>query len=128
VTIEAPLILIGEDSVDLREAYVDWFTFKGFRVESAADGHQALSKARELSPQAIVMDVSLPGLDGLEVARRLRGDAHTRAIPLIAITGHGGDDFVARTVAAGFDCYLLKPCLPDRLLAEVRRLMALSGR
>ena len=120
---EAPLILIGEDSGDLREAYVDWFTFKGFRVESAADGHQTLLKARQLLPQAVVMDVTLPGLDGLEVARRLRGEPETRAIPLIAITGHGGDDMVARTVAAGFDCYLLKPCLPDRLLAEVRRLL-----
>jgi CheY-like chemotaxis protein len=109
--------------MDLREAYVDWFTFKGFRVESAADGHQTLVKARELLPEAIVMDLSLPGLDGLEVARRLRSDDHTRAIPLIAITGHGGDDIVARTVAAGFDCYLLKPCLPDRLLGELRRLM-----
>lgn len=123
MTLEAPLILISEDSVDLREAYVDWFTFKGFRVESSADGYDTLSKARALAPQAIVMDVSLPGLDGLEVARRLRADALTRSIPLIAITGHGGETIVARTVAAGFDCYLLKPCLPDRLLAEVKRLM-----
>lgn len=119
----APLILIGEDSADLREAYVDWFAFKGFRVESAADGYETLSKAMELDPHAIVMDVSLPGLDGLEVARRLRGDERTRFIPLIAITGHGGADIVALTESAGFDCYLLKPCLPDRLLAEVRRLV-----
>jgi two-component system, cell cycle response regulator DivK len=123
VTEELPLILIAEDSVDLREAYVDWFTFKGFRVEAAADGHETLAKAKALTPGAIVMDVSLPGLDGLEVARRLRADARTRGVPLIAITGHGGEEFVASTLAAGFDCYLLKPCLPDRLLAEVRRLM-----
>jgi CheY-like chemotaxis protein len=92
-------------------------------VESAADGHETLSKAMELGPQAIVMDVSLPGLDGLEVARRLRGDARTRSIPLIAITGHGGEDIMALTESAGFDCYLLKPCLPDRILAEVTRLV-----
>jgi CheY-like chemotaxis protein len=128
VTRDAPLILIGEDSVDLREAYVDWFTFKGFRVESAADGPETLDKARALVPHAIVMDVSLPGIDGLEVARRLRADISTRGVPLIAITGHGGDEVVASTLAAGFDSYLLKPCLPDRLLAEVRRLMERGGR
>ena len=109
--------------MDLREAYVDWFTFKGFRVESAADGLETLAKAHALSPLAVVMDVSLPGLDGLEVARRLRADNRTRTVPLIAITGHGGEEIVARTMAAGFDTYLLKPCLPDRLLSEVKRLL-----
>jgi len=109
--------------MDLREAYVDWFTFKGFRVEAAADGHETLAKASALAPNAIIMDVSLPGVDGLEVARRLRADDRTSRVPLIAITGHGGRDIVAQTLAAGFDCYLLKPCLPDRLLAEVRRLI-----
>jgi CheY-like chemotaxis protein len=112
--------------VDLREAYVDWFTFKGFRVESAADGYATLAKASELALHAIVMDVSLPGLDGWEVARRLRADARTRHLPLIAITGHAGEEIAARTLAAGFNSYLLKPCLPDLLLAEVRRLMALE--
>lgn len=107
---------------------MDWFTFKGFRVESAADGFETLTKAGALSPQAIVMDVSIPGLDGWEVASRLRADARTRMVPLIAITGHGGEAVVARTLAAGFDCYLLKPCLPDRLLAEVRRLLELARR
>ena len=117
------VILIAEDSQDLREAYVDWFTFKGFRVESAADGHETLAKASSLSPDCIVMDLSLPGVNGLEVARRLRADPRTRAVPLIAMTGHGGDDMAAQTRQAGFDFYLLKPCLPDRLLAEVRRLI-----
>lgn len=112
--------------MDLREAYVDWFTFKGYRVAAAADGYETLTMAEALTPHAIVMDVSLPGLDGLEVARRLRAGARTRLVPLIAITGHGGEEAVARTLAAGFDCHLLKPCLPDRLLVEVRRLIALE--
>lgn len=121
------VILIAEDSQDLREAYVDWFTFKGFRVESAADGHETLAKASSLALDCIVMDLSLPGVNGLEVARRLRADPRTRAVPLIAMTGHGGD-MAAQTRQAGFDFYLLKPCLPDRLLAEVKRLIDTAGR
>jgi two-component system, cell cycle response regulator DivK len=120
----AGVILIAEDSQDLREAYVDWFTFKGFRVEAAADGHETLAKASSLAPDCIVMDLSLPGVNGLEVARRLRADPKTRTVPLIAMTGHGGADVAAQTRDAGFDFYLLKPCLPDRLLAEVQRLIA----
>jgi CheY-like chemotaxis protein len=118
-----PLILIAEDSTDLREAYVDWFSFKGFRVEGAATGHETLDKATSLVPGCIVMDISLPGLSGLDVARRLRGDPRTSAIPLVAMTGHGDDSIVRETREAGFDCYLLKPCMPDRLLAEVQRLL-----
>lgn len=118
-----PLILIAEDSTDLREAYVDWFTFKGFRAEGAASGHETLDKATSLVPGCIVMDISLPGLSGLEVARRLRGDARTSTIPLVAMTGHGDDAIARETREAGFDCYLLKPCMPDRLLAEVQRLI-----
>jgi two-component system, cell cycle response regulator DivK len=123
LTETGPLILIAEDSEDLREAYVDWFTFKGFRVESAADGPQTLARVADLKPHVVVMDLSLPQIDGLEIARRLRADVRTRTLPLIALTGHGGSEVADRTRVAGFDCYLLKPCLPDRLLAEVRRLL-----
>lgn len=124
MTTAAPLILVAEDSEDLREAYVDWFTFKGFRAAAAASGPETVDLAFSLGPAIVVMDLSLPRLDGFEVARRLRADPRTASTPLIALTGHSGQDVAQRAREAGFACYLLKPCLPDRLLVEIARLLA----
>jgi CheY-like chemotaxis protein len=124
VTEEALLVLVAEDSEDLREAYVDWFVYKGVRAEQAATGPETIEKALLLMPSVVVMDLSLPGLDGFEVARRLRQDPRTAAVPLIALTGHSDPETTERVRAGGFDAYLLKPCLPESLLAEVRRLSA----
>lgn len=77
-----------------------------------------------MGPHAVVMDLSLPGVDGLEVARRLRADPLTRGVALIALTGHCGTEIAEETAEAGFDCYLLKPCLPEKLFAEVKRLIS----
>ena len=116
------LVLVAEDSADLREAYVDWFVYKGVRAEQAASGPETLQKALDLRPSVVVMDLSLPGLDGFEVARLLRLDERTAAVPLIALTGHADATVAERARASGFDAYLVKPCLPEQLLAEVRRL------
>jgi two-component system, cell cycle response regulator DivK len=116
------LVLVAEDSADLREAYVDWFVYKGVRAEQAATGPETLDKTLSLQPHVVVMDLSLPGLDGFEVARRLRLDARTARVPLIALTGHADGSIEERARACGFDAYLLKPCLPEQLLAEIRRL------
>jgi CheY-like chemotaxis protein len=124
VTEDALLVLVAEDSEDLREAYVDWFIYKGVRAEQAATGPETIEKALLLVPSVVVMDLSLPGLDGFEVARRLRRDPRTAAVPLIALTGHSDPETTERVRAVGFDAYLLKPCLPEQLLAEVRRLSA----
>jgi two-component system, cell cycle response regulator DivK len=124
VTEPALLVLVAEDSEDLREAYVDWFVYKGVRVEQAATGPETIEKALLLLPSVVVMDLSLPGLDGFEVARRLRKDPRTATVPLIALTGHSDTETTQRVRAVGFDAYLLKPCLPENLLAEVRRLSA----
>lgn len=124
MTEDALLVLVAEDSEDLREAYVDWFIYKGVRAEQAATGPETIEKALLLVPSVVVMDLSLPGLDGFEVARRLRRDPRTAAVPLIALTGHSDPETTERVRAVGFDAYLLKPCLPEQLLAEVRRLSA----
>jgi two-component system, cell cycle response regulator DivK len=118
----ALLVLVAEDSEDLREAYVDWFVYKGVRAEQAANGPETLRMAFQVRPSVVVMDLSLPGLDGFEVARRLRQDERTAAVPLIALTGHADAAVEERARASGFDAYLLKPCLPEHLLAEVLRL------
>ncbi|MET0551784.1 MAG: response regulator [Vicinamibacteria bacterium] len=122
MTASTLLVLVAEDSEDLREAYIDWFVYKGVRAEQASSGPETLQKALDLRPSVVVMDLSLPGLDGFEVARRLRLDERTAHVPLIALTGHADADIEDRARACGFAAYLLKPCLPERLLAEVRRL------
>src|ERR671936_1867417 len=85
---KSPLILVVDDFADNREMYTQFLEFSGFRVAEAQNGHEALEKAFELSPDLVVMDLSLPGLDGWEATRQLKANDRTRGIPIIALTGH----------------------------------------
>lgn len=116
------LVLIVDDVADNRELYVQYLTYFGYRAAEAGDGLDALVKAAALKPDVIVMDLSLPGMDGWEATRRLKSDAATRLIPVIALTGHAlsGSDEHAR--AAGCDAFLTKPCDPADLAAAIDRL------
>jgi two-component system, cell cycle response regulator DivK len=116
------LVLIVDDVPDNRELYVQYLTHFGYRAAEAGDGLDALAKAAALRPDVIVMDLSLPGMDGWEATRRLKADIATRHIPVIALTGHAlsGSDEHAR--AAGCDAFLTKPCDPEDLAATIDRL------
>ena len=118
-----PLILVVDDYPDNRDIYVQFLTYSGLRVEEAENGHQALDKAFELRPDVIVMDLSLPGLDGWEATRRLKGDPRTRDIPVIALTGHALAGHSKGALDAGCDAFITKPCLPEDLLSEIRRML-----
>jgi len=115
-----PLILVVDDYADAREMYSESLLVAGFRVAEAANGVDAVSQAHALSPAAILMDLSLPGLDGWEATRLLKADAATRHIPIVAITGHVPAQAMERASAAGCDRLLIKPALPDQVIAEVR--------
>jgi two-component system, cell cycle response regulator DivK len=117
---EELLVLLVDDYADNRDIYVQFLTYSGLRVEEAENGHQALDKAFELRPDVIVMDLSLPGLDGWEATRRLKGDPRTRGIPVIALTGHALAGHSKGALDAGCDVFITKPCLPERLLDEIR--------
>src|SRR3954466_852148 len=84
----AQLILLVDDFQDNREMYAEYLTYSGYRVEEAATGPEALEKAFSLLPDLILMDLSLPGIDGWEATRRLKSDPRTTKIPIIALTGH----------------------------------------
>jgi CheY-like chemotaxis protein len=101
-----------------------FFTAKGFRVITAADGPTALLAARTERPDVIVMDLSLPHMDGWEATRRLKRDPRTEHIPIVACTAHVLGRSCERAVDAGCNAYLTKPCLPIELFAEVRRVLA----
>jgi CheY-like chemotaxis protein len=118
------LVLLVDDYADNRDIYVQFLTYSGLRVEEAENGHQALDKAFTLKPDVIVMDLSLPGLDGWEATRRLKEDPRTRDIPVIALTGHALAGHSKVAFDAGCDAFITKPCLPERLLDEIRAILA----
>jgi two-component system cell cycle response regulator DivK len=118
------LILIVEDDPETRQFYSAALARGGFRIEQAHNGFQAFEKALELSPDLIVTDIAVPGMDGIELCRRIRADARTRAIPLLAITGYGDRQYLDRALLAGADRVLSKPCDAELLIREAHSLLA----
>ena len=120
MTAQRPLVLIAEDFEDARELYRDYLEFSGFRVETASNGREAVELAARLQPDLILMDASMPVLDGWQATRELKAATATSHIPVIALTAHAFDDARQQARAAGCDGFITKPCLPDDLVQKVR--------
>jgi two-component system cell cycle response regulator DivK len=116
-----PLVLLVDDFGDAREMYAEYLEFFGFRVEQASTGQEALDHVAKHPPDVVLMDLSLPVMDGLEATRRLKANARTQHIPVIAVTGHALSATADSAAEAGCDAFVTKPCLPHRLLGEIRR-------
>lgn len=114
-------MLIVDDYADNREMYGEYLTFAGYRIATAENGADALAKVKGERPDVIVMDLTMPVMDGWEATRRLKADSGTRTIPVVALTGHAleGSDKGARE--AGCDDFLAKPFLPQDLARVVDR-------
>jgi len=122
-----PLVLIVEDDRSTRLMYCDHLASSGFRIIDAHNGFQALEKAREQHPDAVVTDLAVPGMDGFEFCRALQQSADTRTIPILAVTGHSEYlDDPNRFRHAGILHVLLKPCEPAEIARELRRLIDAS--
>lgn len=119
----APLVLVVDDYQDAREMYAEYLSFSGFRVAEASNGADAVRQAAELNPDIILMDLSLPGMDGWEATRRIKVDERTKHIPVIALTGHALPGVSKSARVAGCDGVIIKPCLPDEVVAEVRKML-----
>jgi len=117
------LVLVVEDDPETRQFYSDAFEREGFLIDQAHNGFQALEKAFAHPPDLVLTDIAVPGIDGIELCRRLRADERTRLIPLLAITGYGDRQYSDRARGAGADQVLAKPCDVDQLLSEALRLM-----
>jgi CheY-like chemotaxis protein len=117
-------VLIVDDYEDNREMYSQFLQFAGMRVAEAANGKEALSKTTELMPDLIVMDLSLPGVDGWQATRMIKEDPKTRDILVLALTGHALEGASEGAKAAGCDGFLTKPCLPEDLCREIQRMLA----
>jgi CheY-like chemotaxis protein len=119
-----PLVLIVEDDLGTRVLYRDYLRHHGFRTADAHNGYQALDKARQLHPDAVVTDLAVPGIDGFELCRALQQSVETRTIPVVAVTGHSEYlDEPGRFQQAGIAQVLTKPCDPSLIVAELRRLL-----
>ena len=117
---KSPVILLAEDFDDARELYRDYLEFSGFTVKTAANGRDAIDLAITLQPDLILMDASMPVLDGWQATRELKDNPATQHIPVLALTAHAFDDARQRAQAVGCDGFVTKPCLPDELVARVR--------
>jgi two-component system cell cycle response regulator DivK len=115
-----PLVLLAEDFEDARELYRDYLEFSGFSVQTAANGREAIDLALSLLPDLILMDASMPVLDGWQATKEIKTNAATKHIPVLALTAHAFDDARQEAKAAGCDGFVTKPCLPDDLVAKVR--------
>jgi len=122
-TRDRQLVLVVEDYQDAREMYAAYLQFSGFDVAEAENGVEAIEKATELLPDIVLMDLALPRMDGWEATRRLKADPRTRHIPVVALTGHALAGHADGAREAGCDSFVTKPCLPDALVTEIRRLL-----
>lgn len=117
----AQTLLLVEDNEDNRIIYCTVLRHLGYNVLEAQDGVQAVELARSAQPDLILMDISIPRMDGWEATRLLRSDPRTSAIPIIALTAHALADDRERASKVGFTSYLAKPVEPRVVVAEIRR-------
>lgn len=115
-----PLVLVVDDFEDNRAMYVEYLQFQGFSVEEAVNGEEAVSRTESLLPAVVVMDLSLPVMDGWEATRRIKANPRTKHIRVIALTGHAEPAHAKKALDAGCDDFVAKPCLPEHLLSKVR--------
>lgn len=124
---EQPLVLLAEDFEDARELYRDYLQFSGFTVHTVANGRDAIAQAVLLQPDLILMDASMPVLDGWQATRELKNNLATRHIPVLALTAHAFDDARQQSVAVGCDGFVPKPCLPDDLVSRIRETLGATA-
>lgn len=119
----APLVLIVEDNARNMTLVRDVLGYAGYRTLEASDGEQGVALARSHQPDLILMDIQLPGMDGVEALAHLREDASTAAIPVVALTAFAMREDRERFLAAGFRGYLEKPLSVRELPGQVARLI-----
>ena len=122
-TSRMPGILIVEDDADIAVLIAHYLQKCSYSTEIVPDGGRALARAREAPPDLVILDLMLPGLNGLEVCRALRGDNRTTALPIIMLTARGEESERILGLDVGADDYVVKPFSPNELMARVRALL-----
>src|SRR5213082_1374291 len=120
---DKPRVLLVDDYPDAREMYAEYLEFSGYGIVQAGNGVEAIERALDSHPDVILMDLSLPVMDGWEATRRLKADDRTAAIPVVALTGHALAGISEGAKKAGCDAFVTKPCLPEDLVREIRKII-----
>lgn len=113
------LIMLVEDQVDARELYAAYLAYAGFSIVTAINGHEAIRLARLLRPDLILMDIRLPGMDGIEATADIKAEANLAHIPIVALTADSSAEIVARARRAGCVSVITKPVLPDEVARRI---------
>lgn len=122
-----PLTLLVDRDADTRKMYAEFLKLAPCEIDEAEDGREALAKAISRHPDLVVTETRLPGMNGFELCAVLRSDASTSDIPIVFVTGDAYATDVRRAQQAGADSVLIKPCMPETLLNEMRRLLDTSA-
>ena len=125
---EAQRILVVEDEADIAELLIYNLKKEGYAVEAVASGEAALKAARANPPQLMLLDLMLPGMDGLEVCRALRRDAATENLPIVMVTAKGEEADIVTGLELGADDYITKPFSPKVLIARLRKILRREAR
>lgn len=120
-----PLILLVDDNEDARRMYTICLEYAGFACMTAQDGAEAIARIAQQRPALILMDATMPGMDGWEATLRIKADPVTHDIPLYMLTAHAFAEHRQHAVEVGADGFLTKPILPDALIREIRRALNL---
>jgi len=121
------LALLVDRDPDSRQMYAAFLRHAAYEVEQAEDGREALAKAISQRPHVIITETQLPGIDGYHLCELLRADAATHSTPIIIVTGDAYPPDLLRAERSGADVVLTKPCLPERLMDEIRRCLDTSS-
>lgn len=117
-------ILVVEDDRDIRELIAFTLRYAGMEVETASGGADGLEKAQAERPALILLDVRMPKMTGFEVCERLKGDEHTRDIPVVFLSARGQEREIQQGLSLGAVDYILKPFSPEELPGQVREILA----
>lgn len=121
-----PNVLVVEDDIDILQLITYNFQAAGFEVTSSTDGYEALDLARRHPPSILILDLMLPGLDGLEVCKELKRDPDTKGIPIIMLTARGEEVDRIVGLELGADDYVVKPFSPRELILRARAILRRS--
>jgi CheY-like chemotaxis protein len=122
LTPDPALIVVVEDDSDTREAFAAFLRGEGFEVVEAANGHAALDIVSASRPDAVVTDLRMPRMDGIQLIRALRTADATRRLPIVCVSGDG--EYASEATAVGCDAFLPKPCDLDKVVEALTRLIA----
>ena len=117
-------VLVIEDSASVRRLIEVCLRVLGVEVSSASDGVGGLNAIRDSRPDAVVLDIGLPGLDGWEVLRRIRNDQETASIKVLVLTAHAQPEMADKAAKGGADSFMTKPFRPLDLRTQVEKLLA----